>query len=314
MPDSVLILNNVTKSYGRKIAVDAVSFAVSGGSIFGLLGPNGAGKTSTIRMITGITLPDRGTISLFGGSQSQDHQNKIGYMPEERGLYRKLTVRNQLEYLGALKGMDSNALKKSIDYWLDRFQIQSWEKKKTSDLSKGMQQKVQFILTLLHDPALLVLDEPLSGLDPVNAELINEVILELRDQGKTIILSTHRMEQVEQLCDEIAMMNEGKIVLAGKVRDLKTRSGRTLISMRFSGDAAFLRTYGEDRVKILEHTPNEILMEIGASEKPRELLQRVAEYLDIQKWEIVEPPIKELFLEAIAKDTKSAAPLEANIR
>lgn len=311
MPDSVLILDNVTKTYGRKVAVDAVSFAVSGGSIFGLLGPNGAGKTSTIRMITGITMPDRGSISLFGESQHQDHQNKIGYMPEERGLYRKLTVRNQLEYLGALKGMDSNALKKSIDYWLDRFQIRLWEKKKTSDLSKGMQQKVQFILTLLHDPALLVLDEPLSGLDPVNAELINEVILELRAQGKTIILSTHRMEQVEQLCDEIALMNEGKIVLAGKVRELKTRSGRMLISLRFAGDATFLESYGEARVKILEHTPNEMLLELGASENPGELLQRVAEYLEIQKWEIVEPPIKELFLEAIAKDTESAATLQA---
>ncbi len=301
MPEPVLALDTVTKSYGRKVAVDAVSFSVPRGSIFGLLGPNGAGKTSTIRMITGITLPDKGSISLFGESQNVDHQNKIGYMPEERGLYRKLTVRNQLEYLGALKGLDSAALQKAIDFWLGRFEIRSWEKKKTSDLSKGMQQKVQFILTLLHDPELLVLDEPLSGLDPVNSELINEIILELRDRGKTIILSTHRMEQVEQLCDEIAMMNEGKIVLAGKVRELKARSGRTLISLRFTGDASVLKTFGENRVRILENTPNEILLELGASEKPRDLLKNIAEYLDIQKWEIVEPPIKELFLEAIGK-------------
>jgi ABC-2 type transport system ATP-binding protein len=311
MSDSVLILDNVTKTYGRKVAVDAVSLAVSSGSIFGLLGPNGAGKTSTIRMITGITMPDRGEIRLFGENQHEDHQNQIGYMPEERGLYKKLTVRNQLEYLGALKGMESSALKTSIDYWLDRFDIRSWEKKKTSDLSKGMQQKVQFVLTLLHDPKLLVLDEPLSGLDPVNAELINEVILELRERGKTIVLSTHRMEQVEQLCDEIAMMNDGKIVLAGKVRELKARSGRKLVAMRFTGDAAFLHTYGEQRVKILEHTPNEMLMEIGADEKPGDLLKQVAEYLDIQKWEIVEPPIKELFLEAIAKQPQTSATLQA---
>ncbi|HEY3874461.1 MAG TPA: ATP-binding cassette domain-containing protein, partial [Candidatus Kapabacteria bacterium] len=269
------------------------------------LGPNGAGKTSTIRMITGITLPDKGEIRLFGESQKNDHQNQIGYMPEERGLYRKLTVRNQLEYLGALKGMDAPALKKSIDSWLGRFEIRSWEKKKTSELSKGMQQKLQFILTLLHDPALLVLDEPLSGLDPVNAEVINEVILELKAKGKTIILSTHRMEQVEQLCDEIAMMNEGKVVLAGKVRDLKARSGRTIVSMRFTGDASFLKTYGETRVKILENTPNEILMEIGEMQTPKELLREVSEYLDIQKWEIVEPPIKELFLEAIGKSSET---------
>ncbi|MDP4199667.1 MAG: ATP-binding cassette domain-containing protein [Bacteroidota bacterium] len=301
MSTSVLSLENVTKTYGRQVAVNNVSLAVQQGSIFGLLGPNGAGKTSTIRMITGITLPDRGAIRLFGETQHEDHQNQIGYMPEERGLYRKLPVRTQLEYLGSLKGMETRALKQAIDYWLDRFEIKSWEKKKTSDLSKGMQQKLQFILTLLHDPALLVLDEPLSGLDPVNAELINEVLLALRGRGKTIILSTHRMEQVEQLCDEIAMMNEGKIVLAGKVLELKARSGRTLISMRFSGDASFLRTYGEARVKILEHTPNEMLLELGVSEKPNELLRSIAEYLEIEKWELVKPPIKELFLEAIAK-------------
>lgn len=311
MSTPVLSLENVTKTYGRQRAVNDVSFAVQPGSIFGLLGPNGAGKTSTIRMITGITMPDSGTIRLFGETQHEDHQNQIGYMPEERGLYRKLTVRAQLEYLGALKGMESHALASAIDYWLGRFEIKSWEKKKTSDLSKGMQQKVQFILTLLHDPALLVLDEPLSGLDPVNAELINEVLLELRDNGKTIILSTHRMEQVEQLCDEIAMMNEGKIVLAGKVLELKARSGRTLVSMRFAGDASFLRTYGESRVKILEHTPNEMLLEVGAAEKPGDLLKHVAEYLEIEKWELVKPPIKELFLEAIAKQPAQAATLSA---
>jgi ABC-2 type transport system ATP-binding protein len=305
MSTPILTLDNVSKAYGRQIAVDSVSFAVTPGSIFGLLGPNGAGKTSTIRMITGITMPDRGAISLFGESQREDHQNKIGYMPEERGLYRKLTVRTQLEYLGALKGMEPRALKESIDHWLDRFEIRSWEKKKTSDLSKGMQQKIQFILTLLHDPQLLVLDEPLSGLDPVNAELVNEVILELRDRGKSIILSTHRMEQVEQLCDEIALMHNGRIVLAGKVRDLKARSGRTLISMRFEGDASFLKAFGEQRLKILEHTPNEMLLELGAGEKPGTLLKQVAEYLGIKKWEIVEPPIKELFLEAIAKQPEA---------
>lgn len=301
MQSPILQLEQVTKIYGRQIAVNGISLSVPQGSIYGLLGPNGAGKTSTIRMITGITMPDKGTLTLFGEAQHGDHQNRIGYMPEERGLYRKLSVRHQLEYLGALKGMNSTELKQSIDHWLDRFEIRSWEKKKTSDLSKGMQQKVQFILTLLHDPELLVLDEPLSGLDPVNAELINEVILELRDRGKTIILSTHRMEQVEQLCDEIALMNWGSIVLSGKVRELKARSGRKLISMRFGGDASFIRTFGEDRVRILEHTPNEMLLELGPGEAPGEMLKSVMNYLEILKWEIVEPPIKELFLEAIAK-------------
>ncbi len=306
MSNPILTLEDVAKSYGRTQAVKGISLTVPQGSIYGLLGPNGAGKTSTIRMITGITLPDRGVLQLFGEPQREEHQNRIGYMPEERGLYKKLTVRDQLEYLGSLKGMNTAALKTAIDVWLRRFEIRSWEQKKTSDLSKGMQQKVQFILTLLHDPDLLVLDEPLTGLDPVNAELVNEVILELRGRGKTIILSTHRMEQVEQLCDEIALMNEGSIVLAGKVRELKSRSGRTLISIRFSGDAGFLTTVGEEKLTILERTPNEMLLEVKPPERPSELLQLLAPHLDIQKWEIVEPPIKELFLEAIRERIETA--------
>ena len=281
MSTTAVAVTNVSKSYGKQIAVNSVTFSVPQGSIYGLLGPNGAGKTSTIRMITGITMPDKGEVHLLGEPLHRDHQNKIGYMPEERGLYRKLTLRTQLEYLGALKGMESRALKDSIDYWLGRFEIESWQKKKTSDLSKGMQQKVQFILTLLHNPPLLVLDEPLSGLDPVNAELINEVILELRSQGNAIILSTHRMEQVEQLCDEIALMNNGKIVLQGRVRELKARSGRTLISLRFSGDASFLRDFGESRVKILEHTPNEMLLELGQAETPGDILKHIAGQVEI---------------------------------
>ena len=300
MSTPILELDRVRKTYGRQVAVNDVSFRVRAGSIFGLLGPNGAGKTSTIRMITGITMPDGGSLKLFGEDQREDHRDQIGYMPEERGLYRKLTVREQLEYFGALKGLPARRLSAAIDHWLRRFEITSWSKKKTSELSKGMQQKLQFIVTLLHDPELVVLDEPLSGLDPVNAEIINEVILELRAAGKTIILSTHRMEQVDQLCDEIAMMDQGAIVLAGSVRELKAGSGRTMVSVRYSGEAAFLRTELAHDVTVLEEHPNEFLLELVSRAVAGDVLRTAAARLDILKWEIVEPPIKELFLEAIA--------------
>src|SRR5579864_591320 len=259
---SLVSLQSVSKTYGSYKAVNNVSLEVPAGCIFGLLGPNGAGKTSTIRLITGITLPDSGEISLFGEAQRADHQNQIGYMPEERGLYRKLTVRTQLEYLGALKGLDKQTLKKNIDYWLDRFEIQSWAKKKTNGLSKGMQQKLQFIVTILHDPRLLVLDEPLSGLDPINSEIINEIILEEKAKGRSILLSTHRMEQVEQLCDEIALMNLGKVILSGKLRDVKENAGKKMVHLIYSGSDNLMGRLEHFPIRIAESHPNELLFEM----------------------------------------------------
>lgn len=297
---SIVSLRSVSKTYGNYAAVNNVSIEVPPGCIFGLLGPNGAGKTSTIRMITGITLPDNGEISLFGEPQRGEHQNNIGYMPEERGLYRKLTVRSQLEYLGALKGLDKATLKKNIDYWLDRFEIQSWAKKKTNELSKGMQQKLQFIVTVLHSPDLLVLDEPLSGLDPINAEIINDIIIEERNKGKSIMLSTHRMEQVEQLCDEIALMNLGKVVVSGKLRDAKERSGKKMVRVIFTGSDDLVKHISHFPIRIAESHPNELLFEMKTGANPKEILRTALDHADIIKWELVEPPLKEIFLEAIA--------------
>jgi ABC-2 type transport system ATP-binding protein len=251
-------------------------------------------------MITGITLPDSGEISLFDEPQRADHQNMTGYMPEERGLYRKLTVRNQLEYLGALKGLDKQTLKKNIDYWLDRFEIQSWAKKKTNELSKGMQQKLQFIVTVLHDPQLLILDEPLSGLDPINSEIINDIILEERNKGRAIMLSTHRMEQVEQLCDEIALMNLGKVVLSGKLRDVKERSGKKMVRIVYSGSENLSSYLQEFPIRIADNHPNELLFEMKAEAEPKAILRKALDYVDVIKWELVEPPLKEIFLEAIS--------------
>ncbi len=292
-------LNHVTKRYDKQVAVDRVSFSVRAGSIFGLLGPNGAGKTSTIRMLTSITLPDEGTIALFGEPIRAEHQNRTGYMPEERGLYRKLGVRVQLEYLGKLKGMTSDAARKAVDYWLDRFELRSWEKKKTNELSKGMQQKLQFITTVLHDPELLILDEPLSGLDPINAELINQTISELKAQGKTIILSTHRMEQVEQVCDDIVLVNKGRVVLEGSLREIKRRSGKNMIALGFEGNAEFLRTLSD--IRIVEEHPNSALIEVAAGADLRSMISQINSQVELVKFERVEPPLKELFLEAVGQ-------------
>jgi len=299
---SLVSLKSVSKIYGSYKAVNDVSLEVSYGCIFGLLGPNGAGKTSTIRMITGITLPDNGEITLFEEPQRADHQNLIGYMPEERGLYRKLPVRTQLEYLGALKGLDKVTLKRNIDYWLDRFEIQSWAKKKTNELSKGMQQKLQFIVTILHDPKLLVLDEPLSGLDPINSEIINEIILEEKAKGRSILLSTHRMEQVEQLCDEIALMNLGKVILSGKLREVKERSGKKMVRIIYSGADNLSNLLSHFPIRIAESHPNELLFEMLTGAEPKAILRASLDAVDVIKWELVEPPLKEIFLDAVAKN------------
>lgn len=300
---SVVSVRSVSKRYGRSIAVDSVSFEIPSGCIFGLLGPNGAGKTSTIRMLNLITLPDSGEIELFGEAQRLEHQNRIGYMPEERGLYRKLPVREQLEYLGALRGLSKATLRTNIDYWLERFEIQGWAKKKTGELSKGMQQKLQFITTLLHDPDLYILDEPLSGLDPINAEIINEIILELRSKGKTIILSTHRMEQVEQLCDEIALMNLGRIVVRGGLREVKQRSNKRMVRLIFAGPDGFVIPLETKGVRVVERHPNELLLQLQEGTSGRDVLSYLTSVTEVVTWQTIETPLKEIFLEAVTGST-----------
>ena len=204
----ILSIQNVVKQYDKYTAVDHVSFDVPKGSLFGLLGPNGAGKTSLIRMITTITAPDEGVIYFDGEKINSQTPEKIGYMPEERGLYKKMKVGEQLLYLAQLKGLTTQKAKQEIEYWFQKFEISSWNNKKVEDLSKGMQQKIQFIATVIHRPPLLILDEPFSGLDPINTNLIKEEILQLNKAGTSIIFSTHRMEQVEEMCQYIALINK----------------------------------------------------------------------------------------------------------
>lgn len=221
--NNLLEVKNVSKTYGNYTALNNVSLSVPKGSIFGLLGPNGAGKTSLIRIINQITLPDSGEILLDGEKLAPHHVQHIGYMPEERGLYKTMKVGEQALYLAQLKGLSKKEAKIQLDYWFDRFGIQEWWNKKIQELSKGMAQKVQFIVTVLHKPKLLIFDEPFSGFDPVNANLIKDEILELRNQGSTIIFSTHRMESVEELCDEIALINKSKKLIEGNLIEVKKR-------------------------------------------------------------------------------------------
>lgn len=243
MSENIIECRNVCKNFGEKVALDNVSVSVPKGGIFGLLGPNGAGKTTLIRIINRITIPNGGEVLFDGRSITQSDVEKIGYLPEERGLYRKMEVGDQAMYLAQLKGMSAAEARKALKEWFVRFGIQDWWKKKVEELSKGMAQKVQFITTVVHKPSLMILDEPFSGFDPVNAELIRKEILRLKDEGATIILSTHNMESVEELCDNIALINKSHLVITGGVNEIRHKYGNNNIELVYTG---------EDRVKDAE--------------------------------------------------------------
>ena len=243
MSDYIIECRNICKNFGEKVALDNVSVNVPKGGIFGLLGPNGAGKTTLIRIINRITIPNGGEVLFDGRPITQSDVEKIGYLPEERGLYRKMEVGDQAMYLAQLKGMSAADARKALKEWFVRFGIQDWWKKKVEELSKGMAQKVQFITTVVHKPSLMILDEPFSGFDPVNAELIRKEILRLKDEGATIILSTHNMESVEELCDNIALINKSHLVITGGVNDIRHKYGNNNIELIYTG---------EDKVKDVE--------------------------------------------------------------
>lgn len=243
MSENIIECRNVCKNFGEKVALDNVSVSVPKGGIFGLLGPNGAGKTTLIRIINRITIPNGGEVLFDGRPITQSDVEKIGYLPEERGLYRKMEVGDQAMYLAQLKGMSAAEARKALKEWFVRFGIQDWWKKKVEELSKGMAQKVQFITTVVHKPSLMILDEPFSGFDPVNAELIRKEILRLKDEGATIILSTHNMESVEELCDNIALINKSHLVITGGVNEIRHKYGNNNIELVYTG---------EDKVKEAE--------------------------------------------------------------
>ena len=227
-------IRGVSKTFGPKVALDNVSLQIPEGKIFGLLGPNGAGKTTLIRIINRITIPSSGEVFFKGKPITQQDVEKIGYMPEERGLYRKMKVGDQAMYLARLKGMSESAAKEALKEWFIRFGIQDWWNKKVEELSKGMAQKLQFITTVVHKPALLILDEPFSGFDPVNADIVRKEILRLKDEGATIILSTHNMESVEELCDSIALINKSRLVITGELEDIRRKYGNNNVELVYT--------------------------------------------------------------------------------
>ena len=299
----VIDVQNVSKHFGKATAVNQVSFGVEKGQIFGLLGPNGAGKTTTIRMINHILNPDTGYISILGEAVSPKSQEQIGYLPEERGLYKKMKVFDQLMYLAQLKGLSQTAAKTAIEFWLDRFEASSWKKKEVSELSKGMSQKIQFIATVAHDPEIYIFDEPFSGLDPINSEMLKEVILEEKKRGKTILFSTHRMEQVEQMCDDICLFNQGKGVLQGNLRTIKQSFGNNTVLLDFIGDSEFLNQLEGVRINNRSTNFAEIRLLEGAS--PQHILEIAMKYAEIQRFEIVQPSLQDIFISTV-NDTKVA--------
>ena len=298
--NTTLRVEHVSKRFGDFTAVEDLSFEVRAGRVFGFLGPNGAGKTTTIRMIVGITAPDEGRVELFGSTITNELQNRIGYLPEERGLYKKMKILDQLRYFAALKGVAQAEADKRIDFWLARMNLSEWKKKKTTDLSKGMQQKVQFICAVLHDPDILILDEPFSGLDPVNVEFMIDVIAELKTRDKTIIFSTHLMETAERLCNDILLINKARKVIAGTLREVKESYGKNLIALRAAGGDAVL----QDRslvAKVTEHA-DEKEVELAAGADSQALLKRLIESgAVITRFEEVEPSLNDIFIEKVSE-------------
>lgn len=296
----VIEVSGINKSFGNTQAVNNVSFEVTQGRIFGLLGPNGAGKTTAIRMINNILIPDSGTITINGQEASAATQNMIGYMPEERGLYKKMKVGEQLIYLAQLKGLSRPEAKTAIRFWLERFDALDWTGKKVGELSKGMSQKIQFIATIAHDPDIYIFDEPFSGLDPINSETLKEVVLELRDKGKTILFSTHRMEQVEQMCDEICLFNNGRTVLKGDLREIKQSFGKNTINLEFQGDASFLDKL--DNVRINNRSTNFAEIRVLNGQNTQHILRTAMSHAEIYTFERIEPSLQEIFISTVGED------------
>jgi ABC-2 type transport system ATP-binding protein len=292
----VVELAGVTKAYESKVAVNNLSLSIEAGQMFGLLGPNGAGKTSSIRMMMGITMPDSGRVSLFGKPFERQSLERVGYLPEERGLYKKMKVIEQLVFFGELHGLAADEARKRAISWAKRLEIDDSLLKKTEELSKGMQQKIQFIAALLHDPGLIVMDEPFSGLDPVNATLLERTLIDLKEQGKAILFSTHRMDQVEKLCDSICLVNKGAAVLEGKMREIKSRYERNRVIVEFDGDASFLQSAEIAEAKNFSGHAEIRLQPHGNAQK---LLHEAAAVATIYRFELVEPSLEEIFIQTV---------------
>jgi len=308
MSDLAIDIRNVVKRYEEHVAVRDLSLQVPRGSVYGLLGPNGAGKTTTIRMILDIILPDSGSINLFGVQNTAPGvMDRVGYLPEERGLYKKMQVRRVLSFLAELKGINAADAARRIDEWLERFSLKTpdkdWGEAKVDELSRGMQQKVQFIATLLHDPELVILDEPFSGLDPINAQALKDAVLELKRRGKTVIFSTHIMDNAEKMCDSVCIISRGEKVLDGRVADVKrAASARHVALSLVGGSQNGVSSVLQDTrlVRKLDDNANYIELELSAAADPQELLHRLLQAgANIERFELMQPSLHQIFLERV---------------
>jgi len=294
-------IEGVTKAYEGHRAVDSLDLTVPKGSVFGLLGPNGAGKTTSIRMVMNILIPDTGRIDVLGEQMNEQLKERIGYLPEERGLYPKMRVDEVLHFLASIKGVETRQARERTDRWLERVGLADWKEKKVEELSKGMQQKVQFVSALIHDPELLILDEPFSGLDPVNVDLLKEIILEQHEKGKTIVFSTHIMEQVEKMCEYICLINRGRKVLDGRLSEVKQGYGTNTIALEFDGEAAFL----EDKalVESVDRYGNYAEVTMADGVDASQLLQRaVAEGCRLKRFQVMEPTLHNIFVNIVGRE------------
>jgi ABC-2 type transport system ATP-binding protein len=290
-------LKNVSKAFGKFQAVDDLSFRVPRGVVFGLLGPNGAGKTTTIRMIMDITAPDSGGIQVLGHPLDRETQNRIGYLPEERGLYRKMKVIDHLLFLAAIKDVNRETARKRIADWVDKMELRPWLNKKVDELSKGMQQKVQFIATIVHDPEILILDEVFSGLDPINTALVKEYLVDFRKRGKTIVFSTHVLEQADKLCDEICLMAKSKKILEGSLKELKRRQAGDQLRLVIQATPAEVAALPGVRTSAAAN--GEFVVSLVAGSDRREFLRRVLERHEILAFSQREPELEEIYLSAV---------------
>ncbi len=295
----VVELRGIRKTYDQFVAVDHLSFSIRQGSVYGLLGPNGAGKTSSIRMMIGITMPDAGEVWLFGEKFHRQQLHRIGYLPEERGLYKKMKILDHLVFLGRLHALSEQEARKRSLAWCERLQLSDWTQKKVEELSKGMQQKVQFIAALLHDPDLIIMDEPFAGLDPANAVMLKDVLLEMKKAGKTVLFSTHRMDQVERLCDAICLIDHGRVVLEGDLAKIKASYGKNHVQMQYEGDPAL-----EDSalVQSFNNYGNYVEVRLKPGADAQELLRLASSRARITRFELLEPSLEEIFIDVVGKN------------
>jgi ABC-2 type transport system ATP-binding protein len=305
MNDKAIVLKGIRKAFAGHVAVKDLSLEVPRGSVFGLLGPNGAGKTTTLRMVMNILGPDSGTIEILGKPADHATRDRIGYMPEERGLYPRMVLEEQLVFMAAIKGMSRKEAEKRLSPWLERLGLADWRKKKTNELSKGMQQKAQFIATVLHEPEVLFMDEPMSGLDPVGMDVMREAMLDLRRKGTTIVLSSHQMEAVEKLCDRVALINRGEKVLDGTVSEVKARHGKNTVVLAYDGDGSFLASL--PGVAKVTDFGQYVEVRLREDTDPQPLLREAVERLRLRRFEIVEPSLHDIFVETVTDHGKEAA-------